>query len=170
MSWIFKETHGNKFITMYCDSLHAVWSALQLYIRISNNKHQRKWSMQNRKPRPPSRSPLTQWKRAQVRHRTPWWTRKHSLYALSSRLVVSFYPGIGTLQIWLTRELVSKQTQLLWWRQAQCCFVVSPLSKNKWVGASTRIEERVASCLISGDGLCRGEGPRGEEAQEKVFS
>jgi hypothetical protein len=51
--------------------------------------------------------------------------------------------------------------------------VVSPLSKNKWVGALTRTEERVAS-WISGDGLRRGEGPHSErlvkEAQEKVLS
>ena len=52
--------------------------------------------------------------------------------------------------------------------------VVSPLSKNKWVGALTWTEERVASCWISGDGLRRGEGPPGEilvkEEQEKVLS
>jgi hypothetical protein len=53
--------------------------------------------------------------------------------------------NVFKLQIWLRCELVSKLTQLLWWRQAQCCLVVSPLSKNKWVGASTRPEERVAS-------------------------
>lgn len=96
---------------------------------------------------------------------------KH-IYMFVPNIFLFFF--LGSVNMRTSYHTISRETYAAAMVTAQSCFVllVSPLSKNKWVGASTRTEERVASCWISGDGLCRGEGPQREikEAQEKVLS